>query len=134
MKVYKVVKEVRGKLVSLGALPKKYTVTYTPGVWAEAEHGPLFAYKQLEEARQHDQRNTQIWVAEAEDPVKIRTIIHIGWAPAEALDSILDEFWRDDWAYRHDAEYADHYDPDNLFPLYPAFMTGYSRIKLLRRL
>ena len=77
MKVYKIVANVNGRLISAFSIGPGLTVEYFEGKWVEGRLGPLFAFKDEDAAYWFASviKDREIWLAEAEGVREVPRII-----------------------------------------------------------
>ena len=105
MRVYKVVQEMNGDLVSFGQLPITLTVVYEPGRWVKAPVGQLLVFSDLTDAEQAIRERihkhfVEIWEAEGTNPRRIRTTVHLGWV--DDKEPLIRDLWERGLAYEHE--------------------------------
>ena len=132
MRVYKVVQEINGVLVSCGQLPITLTVVYEPGRWAKAPVGQLFVFRDQEDAEQAIRERihphpVEIWEAQGTNPQRIRTSVHLGWVDHPDKESLIRDLWERGLAYEHEETSRNYHHPD-------CVVLGCDQVKILSRL
>jgi hypothetical protein len=130
VRVYKVVQEINGDLVSFGQLPITLTVAYEPGRWAKAPIGQLFVFRDQEDAEQAvreriHRHSVEIWEAEGTNPRRIRTTVHLGWVDDKG--PLIRDLWQRGLAYEDGETSHDYHHPD-------CAILGCDQVKLITRL